>query len=95
MWFQMKNMVNQLWASREGGAKRLVTGNGIHFGWSVIVDMWEREVERRDMHHIRMVPELVKSYIERDAWTKLNVKPAKFMQVHTSSYMINTHNVEI
>ena len=30
---------------------------------------------------MRKVPKLLPSYIERDAWTKLNVAPAKIMQV--------------
>ena len=41
-------MVNQLWASREGGAKRFETGEGLLFGWEQIVGVWEREKERRD-----------------------------------------------
>lgn len=83
-------MVNQLWASRAGGAKSFQTGDGIAFGWEAIVGMWDREKERRDQDHIRMVPELIESFIERDAWTKLNVKPAKIMQVlhvYMSNYL--------
>ena len=74
-------MVNQLWASKEGGAKRFLSEEGTFFGWAQIEDMWERECDRRDANLIRLVPGLVKAYIERDAWTKLNVKPAKIMQV--------------
>ena len=74
-------MVNQLWASRPGGAKKFETGDGILFGWEQIVGMWDREKERRDSDQIRLVPGLLESYIERDAWSKLNVKPAKIMQV--------------
>lgn len=57
------------------------SSEGVSFGWDVIVTMWEREKERRDSGQIRLVPGLVESYVERDAWTKLNVKPAKIMQV--------------
>ena len=74
-------MVNQLWASRAGGAKSFETGIGVPFGWEAILDMWDREKERRDNYHVRMVPGLVESYVERDAWTKLNVRPAKILQV--------------
>lgn len=78
----MKNLINQLWASRDGGAKRFVTGNGrTQFGWKSICEMWQREKLKRDNNQIRLVPSLVEAYIERDAWTKLNVKPAKIMQV--------------
>ena len=77
---QMKNMVNQLWASREGGAKKFESGDGVAFGWEQIMAMWDREKARRDTEQIRLVPGLLESYIERDAWTKLNVKPAKIMQ---------------
>jgi len=73
-------MVNQLWASRNGGAKDFIAG-GIKFGWKNVVDMWTREKERRDTNQIRLVPGMLEAYIERDAWTKLNVKPAKIMQV--------------
>ena len=30
---------------------------------------------------MRRVPKLLPAYIQRDAWTKLNVAPAKIMQV--------------
>jgi hypothetical protein len=76
-------MVNQLWASREGGAKKFETGEGLRFGWDTVVNMWDREKDRRDSNQIRLVPGLIESYIERDAWTKLNVKPAKIMQVQS------------
>lgn len=38
---------------------------------------------------MRRIPKLLPSYIERDAWTKLNVAPAKIMQVLTvvTSYL--------
>ncbi|XP_074649518.1 uncharacterized protein LOC141904930 [Tubulanus polymorphus] len=75
---QLKNQINQLWASQTGGTKNFM--NGVEFGWDEIKSMWNRETQRRDDNHIRMVPGLIKSYIERDSWTKLNVKPAKIMQ---------------
>ena len=76
---QMKNLINQLHASRDTGAKAFETGEGVAFGWKVISEMWDREKDRRDNIEIRMVPDLVAAYIERDAWNKLNVKPAKIM----------------
>ena len=32
--------------------------------------------------HARMVPKLRETHIIRDSWTKLNVSPAKIMQVY-------------
>ena len=74
-------MVNQLWASRPRGAKSFEDKNGVSFGWEQILGMWEREKTKRDGGQVRDVPGLIESYIERDSWTKLNVKPAKIMQV--------------
>jgi hypothetical protein len=75
-------MVNQLFASQETGQKAFhKTAHGPSFGWKEIIGMWDREKDRRDNKQIRLVPGLVHSFIERDSWTKLNVKPAKIMQV--------------
>ena len=51
------------------------------FGWSTIVDMYAREVDRTRQQQTRMIPRLEEVHIIRDAWTKLNVSPAKIMQV--------------
>lgn len=51
------------------------------FGWIDIYNMWMRECERREKGHARMVPNLRETHIIRDSWTKLNVAPAKIMQV--------------
>ena len=77
---EMKNLINQLWASQAGGAKAFLSGDGVSFGWKEIEAMWEREKEKRDNHLIRLVPNLIYSYIKRDSWTKLNVPPAKILQ---------------
>ena len=45
--------------------------------------MWAREMERANSGVIREVPNLQEKYIVRDSWTKLNVSPAKIMQVHS------------
>lgn len=39
-----------------------------------------REDERFNAGQVRFVPGLLASYIERDSWTKLNVKPSKIFQ---------------
>lgn len=76
----MKNLINALFASKKTGARNF-TNNGVKFGWDQIIAMKAREDERRDKGVPRMVPKLLQSYIDRDSWTKLNVKPAKIMQV--------------
>ncbi len=65
------------------------------FGWNVIINMWLRECERLNTGVARRVPKLLPSYIERDAWTKLNVAPAKIMQVSLGTKMTQTERPEI
>ena len=57
------------------------TLDGVKFGWQAIVDLWYRECERRGKGCARTVPRLREAYILRESWTKLNVAPAKIMQV--------------
>ena len=61
--------------------------DGTTFGWKAILDLYFRECQRRDKGHARMVPKLCESYVLRDAWTKLNVLPAKIMQVLEKSFV--------
>ena len=61
---------------------------GPSFGWKSIVEMWGRECTRAERGEMRKVPKLLPSYIERDAWTKLNVAPAKIMQVGTNHFSV-------
>ena len=77
---QLKNMINALYSSQRGGTKSFEI-DGVSFGWKAIIDMYKREVERRNLGAARMVPRLREAYVLRDAWTKLNVAPAKVMQV--------------
>ena len=44
--------------------------------------MYDRECARVRNGQTRMVPKLKESFIIRDSWTKLNVSPAKIMQVN-------------
>ena len=77
-------MINALFASKEGGSRNFQTADGISFGWKVIIDLYARECQRRDSGQARMVPKLREVHILRDLWTKLNVAPAKIMQVCSS-----------
>ena len=49
--------------------------------------MFERECQRVSKGLTQMVPKLREAYIIRDAWTKLNVAPAKIMQVNYYNYL--------
>ena len=85
---QLKNMVNALFSSRVPDGTKQFKFEGVQFGWQAIMDMYSRECERRSIGCARMVPRLREVHILRDAWTKLNVHPAKIMQVasYTSAY---------
>ncbi len=43
--------------------------------------MLKREVERMRTNNLVRVPGLRENHVYRDPWTRLNVKPAKVMQV--------------
>jgi len=45
------------------------------------MDLYQRELARVGQNCTRMVPRLKEAHCLRDAWTKLNVHPAKIMQV--------------
>jgi hypothetical protein len=53
---------------------------GTQFGWEELVLLKKREDARAAQNIPRRVPGLTQSYIDRDAWTRLNVAPAKIMQ---------------
>ena len=68
-------MINALFSSRDGGTKQFQY-EGVAFGWKAIEEMYAQECSKRTTGHAHMVPKLL-----RDSWTKLNVHPAKIMQV--------------
>ena len=75
-------MVAALYSSRDdGGTKHFVNSDGVHFGWESIEDVYRIDMMRAKNGKSRRVPKLKYSYIVRDAWTRLNVLPAKIMQV--------------
>ena len=75
-------MVSQLHSSRAEGAKDFtVPETDVQFGWAAILSMWDREKKRRNDNQIRLVPRLNEGFVKRDSWTRLNVPPAKIMQV--------------
>ena len=76
----MKNVIAALYSSRSGGKKAFAKG-GVALGWQPIVDQYNRDQHRVALGIGRRVPGLRYSYVERDCWTRLNVMPAKIMQV--------------
>ena len=77
---QLKNMIAALYKSHQGGVNQFKI-SGIRFGWEAIEDMLKREVSRMQRNELPRVPGLKESYVYRDPWTRLNVAPAKIMQV--------------
>ena len=78
-------MINALFSSKIGGTKQFQGGKeNSSFGWTTIIDMYQQEVNRTRQQQTRMVPSLKEVHALRDAWTKLNVSPAKIMQVCTT-----------
>ena len=77
---QLKNMVSALYSSKQERTKIFVC-NGVTFGWSTVEEMFEREMQRAQSGSLKRVPGLKESYAYRDIWTRLNVKPAKIVQV--------------
>ena len=76
-------MINALFSSKSGGTKLFKRGQHHSvFGWNSIIAMYQREVSRAKQNLTRMVPRLKEVHVVRDSWTKLNVSPAKIMQVN-------------
>lgn len=73
-------MISQLYQSWTS-ATRDFEFQGVHFGWKALEDMYRRELARIKANMLVRVPGLKESHIVRDSWTRLNVKPAKIMQV--------------
>ena len=77
-----KNMINALFSSKSDGTKLFKRGaQHCSFGWDTIIALYKREVNRAKQQLTRMVPRLKEVHCVRGAWTKLNVSPAKIMQV--------------
>ena len=81
---QLKSMISALHHSRVDGTKpnRFRLGKkGTEFGWEAIEGMLRREIQRIQSGQLARVPGLKENFVHRDSWTRLNVKPAKIMQV--------------
>ena len=73
-------MINALFSSKPGGTKAFVLDN-VTFGWNSISMMFQRECQRISKGLTHMVPMLRVAVTKLNAWAKLNVTPAKVMQV--------------
>ncbi len=82
-------MVAALYSSRDdGGTKYFVKCDDVHFGWESIEDVYRADLIRAKNGKSRRVPKLKYSYIVRDACSRLNVLPAKIMQVWLTRYIM-------
>ena len=73
-------MIAALYSSREKGTKAFRRGD-VHFGWDTVVRVYNGDIFRAKQGVSRCVPGLRYAHIVRDSWTRLNVLPAKIMQV--------------
>ena len=73
-------MVGALYSSREEGTKEFVYDDVVH-GWYSLETVYKSDMSRARCGISRRVPVLKYAHIVRDAWTRLNVLPAKIMQV--------------
>ena len=73
-------MIAALYSSRPSGSKKL-TLDGIQFGWGTIEKIFTEEMQRAERGVSRKFPALKYTCVYRDNWTRLNVRPAKIMQV--------------
>ena len=89
-------MINAFFSSKIGGTKWFKRGAQLStFGWDTIISMYQREVSRARQQLTRMVPRLKEVHCVRDAWMKLNVSPAKIMQVQWLYFIKLDYNVYI
>ena len=77
-------MIAALCSSRLDGSKPNCFKQGkkaAPFGWDALEGMLKRELGRIQNGQACRVPGLMESFVHRDTWTRLNVKPAKIMQI--------------
>ena len=73
-------MIAALYSSRQQGTKEFTKDNH-QFGWKTVETVFAQEMERAENGLSRKVPGLKYAFVYRDSWTRLNVLPAKIMQV--------------
>ena len=86
---QLKNQIAALYSSRKQSTKNFKI-DGIGFGWKAIEDQYKRDRLRADQGCAPRVPGLRYNFVYRDVWTRLNVLPAKIMQVNLTICNLNS-----
>ena len=81
-------MIAALYSSRPDGTKDFHI-NGVNFGWQTIVKVYESDLYRAQHCISRRVPGLKYAHVVCDSWTRLNVLPAKIMQVYGCTRLPN------
>lgn len=81
-------MVSALHSSKTSKTKAFCRSDTL-FGWVTIERMWKRELTRAKDGLMCQVPKLKDRYVKRDSWTRLNVAPAKIMQVRLQHFIHN------
>ena len=79
-YLQLKNQIAALYSSRAKGTKAFEIDD-TPLGWKAIEDQYHRDKARREQGCAPKVPNLKYNYVYRDVWTRLNVLPAKIIQV--------------
>ena len=79
-YLQLKNQIAALYSSRAKGTKAFEIDD-TPLGWKAIEDQYHRDKARREQDCAPKVPNLKYNYVYRDVWTRLNVLPAKIIQV--------------
>lgn len=78
-------MIAALYLSRKTKSSNCFQHKDVQFGWEALEDMLKREPSRISMNLLPRVPDLKESFVYRDPWTRLNVKPVKVNGLHTLS----------
>lgn len=88
--FKLKSLIAALHASHQanGHQRKEFDLYEVKFGWQALKDLWRREMARAKAGTMRRVPQLCYRHVYRDCWTRLNVKPAKIMQVGVTTWNI-------
>ena len=79
-------MVSALHSSKSGSTKAFCC-RSTTFGWITVERMWQREIQRAESGLMCEIPKLKDHYVKRDSWTRLNVAPAKIMQVYVQHFL--------
>ena len=74
-------MIAVLYSSQLDKTTNKFLHDGQLFGWETTEGMLACEIQRIKHKNLPRIPGLNESHMFRDPWTRLNVKPAKIMQV--------------